>query len=118
VVYLVHPRTQPAPDKLALLAAPLAAGCHCLIAINGPGRAPGLIGGGGGGRTPAAVPAAPEPYSSAAAGVCARSGGCMQCACWGHGGVTLKKHASELQLQHSVLNRERERDSYRVITVR
>lgn len=43
VVFLVHPSSDPSPSKLQLLIPPLAAGCHCLVAINGPSRVEGLI---------------------------------------------------------------------------
>lgn len=42
VVFLVHPSSEPSPNKLNLLVPALAAGVHCLIAINGPGRVEGL----------------------------------------------------------------------------
>jgi hypothetical protein len=42
VVFLVHPSSEPSPSKLQLLIPPLAAGCHCLVAINGPSRLQGL----------------------------------------------------------------------------
>lgn len=38
VVFMVHPSSEPSPNKLNLLIPPLAAGCHCLVAINGPTR--------------------------------------------------------------------------------
>ncbi|KAF6259447.1 hypothetical protein COO60DRAFT_1460173 [Scenedesmus sp. NREL 46B-D3] len=45
VVFLVHPGSEPSPDKLAALEGPLAAGRQCLVAINGPGRVKGLTAG-------------------------------------------------------------------------
>lgn len=42
VVFLVHPSSEPSPNKLNLLVPALAAGCHCLVAINGPSRVDGL----------------------------------------------------------------------------
>lgn len=44
VVFLVHPSSEPSPSKLQLLIPPLAAGCHCLVAVNGPSRVKGLAG--------------------------------------------------------------------------
>jgi len=45
VVFLVHPASEPSADKLLLLEGPLSAGRRCLVAINGPGRHPGLLAG-------------------------------------------------------------------------
>lgn len=42
MVFLVHPSSEPSPSKLQLLILPLAAGCHCLVAVNGPSRVRGL----------------------------------------------------------------------------
>ncbi len=45
VVFLVHPSSEPSPSKLSLLVPALVAGCHCLVAINGPSRVEGLTAG-------------------------------------------------------------------------
>eukprot|EP00882_Tetradesmus_deserticola_P001422 GHRQ01001538.1.p1 GENE.GHRQ01001538.1~~GHRQ01001538.1.p1 ORF type:complete len:205 (+),score=97.41 GHRQ01001538.1:47-616(+) len=60
VVFLVHPGSEPSPDKLAVLEGPLAAGRQCLVAINGPSRVKGLTAGAGGeaGSGGAALPGA------------------------------------------------------------
>jgi hypothetical protein len=50
VVFLMHPGSEPSPDKLAVLESPLAAGRQCLVAINGPGRVKSLTTGAGGGE--------------------------------------------------------------------
>lgn len=42
MVFLVHPSSEPSSSKLQLLIPPLAAGCHCLVAVNGPSRVRGL----------------------------------------------------------------------------
>lgn len=65
-MYLVHPSSQPSVDKLALLAGPLAAGCHTLIAVNGPSRMPGLMTGSfrAAAQPPAPAPTHQEPYSA------------------------------------------------------
>ncbi|KAF8068396.1 hypothetical protein HT031_002085 [Scenedesmus sp. PABB004] len=72
VVFLVHPASEPAPDALSLLARPLAAGRHCLVAINGPARVKGLLrdggGGGGGGGGGAVASDAPGAEMAAAGG--------------------------------------------------
>eukprot|EP00775_Hariotina_reticulata_P008232 gene8232-8422_t len=43
VVFLVHPSSEPSPEKLVLLEGALAAGRRCLVAINGPSRQPRLL---------------------------------------------------------------------------
>lgn len=65
VVFLVHPGSEPAPDKLAVLAGPLAAGRQCLVAINGPGRVKSLAAAAaGGGDAGVVLPGASTPLES------------------------------------------------------